>query len=378
MEVPPGSMRKSTQQFPLITGLAAAACVAVGGVAFAEEGVVFNLAGDATEIFAPRIASQGHFTSAVWVEKQRDGSTVLRQANLRDGFLTSKRGVVPLTITLAEAGRPSDPVVAFCPLTQRPGLSYVLTTEAGAAVVFRSPLGETQTIHRSTSLLELPVLDFDEAGRPYLAWEEIDGGRSRIMAATPAQDAWNVKAISEGNRPYDVYPQMFAGEHSADLHWFSIEGTGVRARSRSLTAEGFDGPALLNIPLIPENRLPGLYSVESGTTLGAWWLEQADRGEYYFALKPGQAEPVALGNPENLVEMPTASTDGAGVMAWLERTPEGDRLLAVDAGDGPDRFAVDRSATEPAVSRSEYHAHLLWVETPLDGESARLLYRRTR
>src|SRR5690606_36096212 len=157
---------------------------------------VLNLAGDAAEIFAPRIASQGQFTSAVWVETRADGPTLLRQANLRDGFLSSKRGVVPQPVTLPDAGRPSDPLDAFCPLTQRPGLSYVLTTDSGAAVVFRSPLGETQTVHRSTSLLELPVLDFDDLGRPYLAWAEIEGGQSRIMAATTSEGGWSVQAIS--------------------------------------------------------------------------------------------------------------------------------------------------------------------------------------
>lgn len=348
------------------------------GVTPAQEPVVLKLATGASEIHGPRVASQGNFTSAVWVEARPDSPAVLRQANFRDSLITSSRSVVPRTVHLPEQGVPSDPVVAFCPLTGRPGLACVVTTDSGAAVVYHSPLGQPETIHRTTALPELPVLDFDEEGRAYLAWAEIDGGQSRIVVATRETDGWTVQAMSEGLRPYDVYPQLFGATASADLHWFSIDGNGVQARSVSLpVVEAAMEPAT-RIPFLPGNRLPALYTRTGEQTLGAWWLVQADRGEFYFALGPGAEGPVVLGDPQNLVESPTASVDGAGALAWLERTPAGERLLAVDFAGGQERFAVDRSATEPAVSRSEYYTHVLWVETPLGGDSARLLYRRHR
>lgn len=346
------------------------------------EGTPLALAPVGVSVRGSHLLSDLFTTTAVWIEQASGGTQQLKILTVKDGVLPPARFLQPRTLGSAGAGAElSDPDLAINPITSQPGVVWV-RADGTYSLMFSEMSGATETITKTENLLEMPALAYDGSGRVFAAWSEVSGGRSRIVGAVRnGEDLWIPFALSHGERPYEVLPQVFPMAAGAEVYWFSINGNEFSNHYAVAGGDGTVAFASISLGTIPANRLPILYHVGQDRQLGAYWLEQWAGGEAYMNMDP-RAEsgtPVVIGDPANSPEQACVSDDGSGTAVWLESGEPGERrLLVSNPASGARSLVVSRQAGEPSVSTSVNWTHLLWTDPQSAHGNGVLWYMRFR
>lgn len=330
------------------------------------------------------VHSNGFSTAIAWVELDGHGHSVLKTTRIGDG-LTNRRKLAAETRTLDGGGSAviSDPDVAVDPQTGSAAVAWIRKTPEGDALMLAVGGAPPELVASSIRPMEMPSLVYDAEGTPYLGWTEIDGGQSLVMAASREDGRWHQALLSSGDRPYDVLPQLFADDDSAEIYWYSIEDLNVTTRVAVLDGEGAAEPEATNLGFIPANRLPRLYKVAAPEPLlGALWVEQVSDGEATMDLDPRRAEGNGverLGTPGRDPRHASVSTEGDGLKCWIEKRANGSRSLVVASAWGEvARRDVPESAGQAVVSATENWIHVAWIEEGNEAGRGSLYYWRTR
>lgn len=351
----------SAKAFPFsLRRLAPAACL-LGPVAVfaAPDGVIEHpLAGGDNYAHSPVVRSGAGSVAAAWIEGAEGQPEILR------GAVVEESDAPPALLLLDDgsAGLPLQPDAAINPATGQPAWLWVRAGDTGHAIVF-SDGTQTATVVAGAEILELPVLEIDLSGNMYAVWTQVKGGESRLAVAVRPAGApdWTPLALSTGERPYDVLPQVFTEESEAIVYWYSI-GNEVTSRAAVLDPGGLPPSEVPAPTLAPPNRIPTLYRVMPEQDLGAIWVEQFDLGELYFDLDPrtaGENGIRVLADGEDTRLTPVVSRDAQGVKAWLEA--DGGLVLETEPEEKI-RLAVEDTTSGLAVAGDEDAVYALLVD----------------
>ncbi len=325
----------------------------------APDGVTeYALASGEDYAHSPVVRSEAGRVTAAWIEGAEGQPEVLRGAVLQE----SDAPPALLLLDDGSAGLPLQPDAAINPATGQPAWLWVRAGDTEHAVLF-SDGAQTTTVVAGAEILELPVLEIDLSGNMYAVWTQVNGGESRLAAAVrPAGEPdWTPLALSTGERPYDVLPQVFTEESEAIVYWYSI-GNEVTSRAAVLDPGGLPPSEVPAPTLAPPNRIPTLYRITPEQELGAIWVEQFDLGELYFDLDPrtaGENCIRVLADGEDTRLAPVVSRDAQGVKAWLEA--DGGLVLETDP-EARMRLSVEDTTSGIAVAGDEDAVYALLVD----------------
>lgn len=337
------------------------------------------LVASAPEIASPKLASRGFDTFAVWSQTDASGRQRVHLAHLRDGRLQPR--LVEDSAAPIDGSRTGDnlyPDLALGP-DNAAGVIWVNAAADRNLLLYSDGTHPPIAIASTTNTIGTPVLAYDERAATYAAWTETVGGKSLILAAVKApQGDWVSGPLSFGERPYDLFPQIFPAGRSADLYCYGQNNDRYIGRRVTLRANAV--PTENPLPDdIPAARLPLLYR-NSAKHIGAIWLEQTDFGELHFDLNPslsGERQLQELTASTGAISQVAVAHDDSGAKVWTESGASEASTITVVGGDGlPRHFDSPGGASSPAVSASANFLHVLWVsDHPNDGTNG-LNYRR--
>ncbi|MCC6545959.1 hypothetical protein IT570_02230 [Candidatus Sumerlaeota bacterium] len=349
-------------------------------IACAADGQVFALAGNEARVEFPRIASKKFVTAVGWVEMQPSGLQWVRLVSFKDGVIPPGKYFPEVRVVSSfEPGTNSDVALAIGPKTQ-PAIAWIHSNPGISTLQFSDNGGTLETITQSTNLLDPPVICFDDTGIAYAAWSEVSGGSSQLFVANRTVDGWQKRPISAGTRPYDVIPQLFTGSSGIEVYWYAIQSGDVAALSASVTGGQLGATESLSLGQIPANRLPLLYSVNPGSRLGAYWVEQRPEGEVYLNIDPRDHNmnvPSVVGGETNRTHQLSFSNDGTGTSTWIDSLEFGEQYLTIANRErGEFTRLISDEAREPAVTTTDNWIHAVWIDTHSPEGTGALWYWR--
>ena len=176
--------KRATDRNLLLAGLMASVLTGLTALAPAQEAEPLALAPASAMARSPKVKSLDFTTAICWVESGEEGNRRIRNVVLKDGRVSSAQLLAKTrTISKDSIGGAADLDLSINPEDNQPGIVWIRSIDDGNSVIFGRRQGDPVEVFSSSNVLELPVIEYDGEGNPYVAWSEIAGGQSRVYAA---------------------------------------------------------------------------------------------------------------------------------------------------------------------------------------------------
>jgi hypothetical protein len=330
---------------------------------------------------SPRLVARGDQTILVWVQQDEEGRESLRSLKLAD----QRQQDYPIARLIAQPageGEQFSPVVALDTAGRKEAWAWLSYDGMEQLLSVKSGTDSPFVLARTEGVIDFPAIEFDEAGVLYAAWSIQNGGRSEAWAAwKPTESEWQGRRLSSGLRPYELLPHLFRNSTTADVYWYSIDGSEIALHGARLSPELSEVLTHQVEGFIPAYRLPILFRPLPDRAPGALWIEPLDDGEVYFAMDPRSPvypAPTIVGELGAPPALAAVSNDASAAKAWVLRQPPLTTLVAENPHGQPIMQLVDGSVVEPQIAVSQAWTSLAWMERDPATGLATLWFMRTR